>query len=463
VREIVREHPDYAGRVAITRKYRDLYTGGEQLRANAAEYLVRRHKEAPDVYSERLSRAFYENYAGSIIDWYAATLFRREPLVIIDGDDEPGRGFFNSFAENCDLKGTCLSDFFRRQMIDVLVAGSSYFVVDFPRSHAPAKNRAEEEVSGRSRAYLVEYGPEEIINWSRDERGAYEWVVIRTQHLRKARVEDEHWITETRWTLYDRQRFQIYRKFEGGGAKGEPELIDSGYHGLAKQNIVPLFEIKVSDGLWLMNKAGSLQLEHFNKSNALAWAITMGLFAMPVVYSDREWKQIVGESYYVQLGPEDRFGWTEPEGHVYQLAAENLAHLKEEIYRVCYLLSHAGPVASSIQQSGLSKLRDFAITQEVLRAYGDVVKDAMKRALRSIALIREDDLVIDISGLDDFDIGDFSGELADASQLLNLGIGSVTLQKQVYKKLAFKYLCDVRQEVKDRIALEIDAACEGTS
>ena len=46
----------------------------------------------------------------------------------------------------------------------------------------------------------------------------------------------------------------------------------------------------------------------------------MGLFAMPVVYSEREWKQIVGESYYIQLGPKDRFGWTEPEGHVYQIA-----------------------------------------------------------------------------------------------------------------------------------------------
>ena len=48
----------------------------------------------------------------------------------------------------------------------------------------------------------------------------------------------------------------------------------------------------------------------------------MGLFAMPVIYSDREWNQIVGESYYIQLGPQDRFGWTEPEGKVYQIAAQ---------------------------------------------------------------------------------------------------------------------------------------------
>ena len=88
-----------------------------------------------------------------------------------------------------------------------------------------------------------------------------------------------------------------------------------------------------------MNKAALLQLEHFNKSNALGWALTMGLFAMPVIYSDSEWNQIVGESYYIQLGPQDQFGWTEPEGKVYQIAADNLVRLKEEIYRVCYLMS----------------------------------------------------------------------------------------------------------------------------
>ena len=120
--------------------------------------------------------------------------------------------------------------------------------------------------------------------------------------------------------------------------------MDQGTHGLAKLGRVPLFALRIPEGLWMLNRAGLLQLEHFNKSNALAWALTMGLFAMPVVYSDREWSQMVGESYYIQLGPGDKFGWTEPEGKVYQIAADNLTSLQEEIYRVCYL-AQAGRVA----------------------------------------------------------------------------------------------------------------------
>ena len=119
-----------------------------------------------------------------------------------------------------------------------------------------------------------------------------------------------------------------------------------------------------------MNKAANLPLEQFNKSNALSWAITMGLFAMPVIYSDREWNQIVGESYFIQLGPTDKFGWTEPDGKVYQIAAQNLESLKEEIYRVCYLSQASGEMIGGHAQSAQSKQLDFTITQEVLREIG---------------------------------------------------------------------------------------------
>jgi hypothetical protein len=313
-------------------------------------------------------------------------------------------------------------------------------------------NRAEEEASGAARAYLVEYPMESLVNWSADERGAYEWIVLRSLFSREGRKE-------TLWRYYDRTGYRMFR--QAADAKSKIELVDEGYHALASQRRVPLFETRVSDGLWLMNKAGLLQLEHFNKSNALSWALSLGLFAAPVVFSEKPWNDVIGESYYIQLGPNDRFGWTEPEGHVYQIAAENLARLQEEIYRVCYLLTQArGTDSSSASQSGLSKLRDFAITQEVLRAYGDAVKDSMKRVLRSIASARQDGILIDISGLDDFDIRDFSSDLEDAERLLGLGIASPTLRKQIYKRLAYKYLCDTRQEVKDRIAREIDESFE---
>ena len=76
--------------------------------------------------------------------------------------------------------------------------------------------------------------------------------------------------------------------------------------------------------------------------------------------------------------------------------------------------------------------------------------------LLAVERAREDELTISVSGLDEFDIGDFSSEIDDARSLLELGVGSPALRRQIYKKLAFKYLCDERQELKDTIAREID-------
>ncbi|MEO8026321.1 MAG: hypothetical protein ABI823_07595 [Bryobacteraceae bacterium] len=453
------EHPEYRVSKSTWKQYRDLYAGGEALKSRASEYLVRRQREPGDVYNERVGRAFYENYIGSIVDWYGATLFRREPVLAFDGRSDAGRAFFSEMISDCDLRGTNLADFFRRQFVTALVTGASYVLVDFPRISGRPANRAQEDAIGASRAYLVEYGPEDLINWSHDERGNFEWVVLRTKSLRKENPEDAVWVEETRWSYFDKTTFRHYRRMGAGtGDSAAIELVAEGSHGLAKQNRVPLFETQLPEGLWLTNRAGLLQLEHFNKSNALAWALTMGLFAMPVIYSDREWTQMVGESYYIQLGPEDKFGWTEPEGKVFQIAADNLERLKGEIYRVCYVAHMGGPIAGSRPESGLSKQRDFSVTQEVLRAYGDSMKDHMRRVLQAVNDAREDGLKVGVTGMDEFDIGDFGTELDDAERILKMGIGSGTLKKEIFKRLALKFLCDVGQEVKEKIAAEIESA-----
>jgi hypothetical protein len=451
--DIDREHPHYLLRKRVWRLYRDLYAGGEQMRFNAQHHLIRRQREPADVYAERLSRVFYENYIGSIVDWYAATLFREEPTLIFQGRNEAAKSFYSELVGDVDRKGSGMADFWRRQFVEALVSGVSYVLVDFPRTAGKAESRAEEDAMGASRAYLVDYTAEDLINWSLDERGNYEWVVIRTKTVRKDRVEDADWRTETRWAYYDTRNFRIYQKNDG---EAKVELVDSGTHALAKLGRVPIFPLVISEGLWLLNRAGLLQLEHFNKSNALGWALTMGLFAMPVVYSEREWSQMVGESYYIQLAPGDKFGWTEPEGKVYQIAADNLTSLQEEIYRVCYLPQAGGSLDKAAVQSGVSKQLDFSITQEVLSAYGDAVKGQMRRVLKAIEAAREDEIEISVGGLDDFDISEISTELSDAQQLLALGVDSPTLKKEIFKKLALKFVSDARQDVKDRIVEEIE-------
>src|SRR5438067_4884860 len=251
--EIDREHPDFTRQKRMWRMYRDLYSGGHDFKEHAAEYLLRRQKEPLDVYSERLHRVFYENYIGSIIDWYSATLFRRGPSLNFEGDNGTGQSFLSELADDCDLRGTNITAFFRRCFTDALITGRSHILIDFPRLARTPTNRAEEDAIGLSRAYLVRYRAEDLINWSFDERGDFDWIVLKQSVERQLSVDAPQVVQETYWYYFDKTEYRRYRRAERtnpnlnfglAGGLGENksqdiQLIEQGAHSPVRQKRHP--------------------------------------------------------------------------------------------------------------------------------------------------------------------------------------------------------------------------------
>ena len=58
------------------------------------------------------------------------------------------------------------------------------------------------------------------------------------------------------------------------------------------------------------------------------------------------------------------------------------------------------------------------------------MKTSMRNVLQAIAEARQDELTVQVSGLDEFDIADFSTRADDAQKLLGLGIESETLRSR---------------------------------
>ena len=102
----------------------------------------------------------------------------------------------------------------------------------------------------------MRYSADELINWSYDEFGELEWVVFRSTVTRQDSIRTFGWKTETRWIYYDRSKFTSASRRKKAAAI---ELVEEGPHGFAGLSKVPVFEFKVSDGLWLTNKAALLQ------------------------------------------------------------------------------------------------------------------------------------------------------------------------------------------------------------
>jgi len=97
---------------------------------------------------------------------------------------------FREFTEDCEPQGHLSGEFFRSNSWRRGLR-EEYILVDFPRLNAPAGTRRR-KTNRASRAYLVSYAADELINWSYDEYGHYQWVVLRTQSLRKEKIEDSY-------------------------------------------------------------------------------------------------------------------------------------------------------------------------------------------------------------------------------------------------------------------------------
>jgi hypothetical protein len=453
----LQEHPAYRERKSSMSMYQDLYTGGMQIKARATEYLFRRHREPAEIFQERTDRAFYENYLGSIIDWYASTLFRREPIFTVEDTSQRASKYYFDLFNDCDRNGTSITDFLRKRFIEALIYGKAFVALEFPHTETQFATRLDEEAAGADRGFLAGIHPLDVVNWRYSEEGRLEFLTILLDDGRAGNTKPSE--QTKRYLVYTTTEFFVAEIANRSDAV--PRVVRSGPHGCAAEGRLPVFEIALSDGLWLMNKAAHLQLEHFNKSNSLAWSLGTALYATPVIYSDQQNTNQIGEAFYIHLGKDDRFGWTEPEGNVFRIAMENLTRLQEEIYRTCYLMGQSRSwLSGSAQVSGYSKRVDSQITQEVLRAYGDLVKDMVKRLLQTLIRVRRDDLRISVSGLDEFEVGEFHEELAEAEKLFGLGLRSKTFRKQAFKKLAFKFLADINEQTKERIAAEIEQEIE---
>ncbi len=91
--------------------------------------------------------------------------------------------------------------------MDALVAGRSHILIDFPRGSLVPANRAEEDAAGLSRAYLVRYQAEELINWSVDECGRVRVGCVAAENAQTAtRVDSPEIVDETYWHYYDKSR-----------------------------------------------------------------------------------------------------------------------------------------------------------------------------------------------------------------------------------------------------------------
>jgi len=478
-------------------KCKALYAGGPTLLNNMSllKLCMPTHTgEDEKVYQERLKRAFYIPYPGSIIDKLVAELMSK-PLSFeledstsstedggqagaSDTADQELPSYYADLVKNCSKLGgvkMSLNQFAREQMFKALQCQTAWALVDMPK--APVEgypNLAEQVKAGGLNAYICPIDTECVIDWEDKEDGELKWVLIQDTIIKRDGIDTERNMVTIRWRYYRENDWAIYeltydkkKKATGPADTDDAQLVDQGKHSFGR---VPVRRMALPDGLWAMGKLEAMARAHLNQRNALSWGQLKALFPVPILYVQTpdpkapvtedagRVAQQHGQGYLRVFAEKDRLEYFSPDVAPYQTAIADLNNIRDEMHRVLYSMAQSvDNSGAALQRSGESKAIDQAAAAVILRALGTFIREHLEDLLLTISTGRKDNYRFSAKGMDNFDDITLSQLVLDAIGLATVDIPSATFQKLFKFKVAKIALgADVTEDDLEEIQNELD-------
>ena len=465
VKLLDRKHPEYDLYQQLWADIDILNEAGVRLQQAADRFLRRPGKQLPDIFEERLQTVTATPLLGTISGWYASSLFRRNPTIDAKG--------YEDFLNNCDCSGTQFIDFLRDIFDHLFLYGRAWVLIELPKPDPQTASLADELDQKLDSPYLVLHHPSEIINWAFDDVGELNWVLIKQLKQSNTFLGPEE--LQYVWTLFDRTGYRKYSaKVEKNAATeiqmtfpkiGDPplmaDLIEEGPHALSPYNMVPFRLVTVRKSLWIGSRCFLQFRSYLAEENALKFTLDQSNFALPMVFADKEPSMVRGQANFLKFELQDRVEILESKGTGANLQHQRLGTLKDEIFRSAYLinLGSAGTQGSVDRQSAESKAQDWAAAEDVLSAFGSVLKTNAKTILQRVAMASLD------KSAPKFEVRGFRFEdkyaasiVALCDEVAALQIPSETLTKTLWKSVASANLEDYGADIVQKALQEIDAA-----
>lgn len=225
---IARRHPAYEESVEHWKFLEDTYEGGrEWFSDNVFRYI----KEGDQEYGDRIKRAYRFNHSREVVDLINKYLFKQP--IFRNETDAPSS--VKDFWKKATKSGLTIKDFARQVSKKTSMLGRVGIVVDMTTPKTAVVSKADEKKAGlRTYAYMV--SPQQLLDYSFDEDGALNWVLIRecarddADPFESSGEEKDRYRlwTKTGWTLYEEQQ---------EGRKKVVKKIDAGQHDLG---VVPV-------------------------------------------------------------------------------------------------------------------------------------------------------------------------------------------------------------------------------
>lgn len=402
-------------------------------------------------YFARLERCFYVGYVGPIIDYYVQWLFSQKPNIQFtkadsaDSIDAPD--WWRDFEKDCTGAGVAFNDFLRDRFRDEQICRRAGWLIGSPVD-TQDMSQAEAEEADVDGVVLTEFDACEILDWQKDSAGKLEWVVLCKEELRRS-FPDKRLRVET-LRYIDRNVYASWEAIDGKtqGTK-TLQFLGSSNHNLGR---VPFVMPEIPEGLWIMNKLASAQVDLFNQSQILARGELLSCFLQPAITSNDDTAQsrIFGEGDLLRLkggntqsGEQaETFALIGGDPAPLEFVAKRIGEKIQEIYRTVYAMSLAvdGQNASAVARSGLSKQEERRASEIILAGLGGFVREAYTQTLDIVAQIMEDDVTGVVDGYDNFQVSSLEEEVQIAVLASSMNFKSTIAKEKIETKLIHRIL-----------------------
>jgi hypothetical protein len=460
---IDRRHPEYQENLNHWEFMEDTYEGGrEWFKTNVFRYI----KEGDKEFTDRLARAYRFNHTREVVDLLNKYLFKQN--IVRNDTDAPQS--VKDFWKKSTKNGLGIKDFSRQISKKSSIYGRVGIVVDNTAKDGAVSKAEEKEMGVRTYSYVV--GPEQLLDYSYDEDGDLNWVLIQEVVRDDTDPINSTGEQKERFRLWGKNEWQLYEEVREGKKK-IVKLIDSGTHNLGEVPVILADNIitdedyespALIDDIAYLDRAVANYLSNLD---AIIQDQTFSQLAMPAQ------NVLPGEDNYtklVEMGTKRIFlydgegnqapFYLSPDPKQAELILAAINKIINEIYHTVGLAGERTKQDNALgidNSSGVAKAYDFERVNALLAAKADSLEVVENKIARLVALWNGEEGLIKediVTYPDNFDTRGLYDEFDIAARLALIEAPNAVRQEQM-KLVLDKLFPQLAKDLRDKMEAQL--------
>ena len=442
-------HPSYAENLPRWRYLISSYNGGFDYRREGLQMLRKYMNEdqTPGAqYSNRLNYTALENACKLVVDTYKSFLFRTTPVRAFS--NLQSNPLVEDFVEDADLDGTSLNAFIQQCNTYAMVYGSVWVGMDKPANQNVTT--LAQELEGGIRPYATMITPENVTRWKyeRQETGRYELTQLQ---VKEADTDD---LTIFRvWTKETIQRYSFDKQSTSA------TLLDEVANPIGS---IPFVQLKANPssvrgiGQSDIADVAKVQQAIFSLLSEAEQNIRISSHPSLVVTPEVDVAAGAGAVITVEstTAPELKPYLLQPSGASIDSIIKMITKHQEMIMKMTHL--EAVSATKTVAKSGVALQVEFNMLNNRLGEKATQLESFEKKLWDLFQIwtgLRFDDEFY-VEYKKKFDLRDDNADLLNYKTVIEMGVPSQTLNRELYKQIASIVIKD--GDSMDEIIAEID-------